>query len=327
MLPEYAANMLRDVVAIVDGRIHPFELGVAGEVFGLDRTAEGLPGFDFAICAASSRPLPGPGGSTLRAGHRLDRTATADLVIIPAWETDDVPAPPAIATALRAAIDRGAIVLSVCSGVFLLAAAGLLEGRPVTCHWYHADRLARRFPTLNVQPDRLYVDDGQVITSAGTAAGVDACLYVVRRELGAAVANGIARRMVVPPHREGGQAQYVETPVPRRPADGNDLSPLLAWMQAHLDQPISVTDLAGRAHMSSRTFARRFLAATGTTPHHWLIRQRVLLCQQLLEHDDLGVEEIARRSGFRTADLLRHHFTAQLGTTPQAYRRAFRHRV
>jgi transcriptional regulator GlxA family with amidase domain len=226
---------------------------------------------------------------------------------------------------LRAAFDRGALVLSVCSGIFLLATTGLLEGRRVTCHWYDADLLGRRFPTLTVQPDRLYVDDGQIITSAGTAAGIDACLYVVRRELGARVANGIARRMVVPPHRDGGQAQFIETPVPRRAAGSDDLAPLVAWMQAHLDQPMSVADLAGRAHMSTRTFARRFAAATGTTPHSWLTRQRVLLSQQLLEHHDLNVDEIARRTGFGTADLLRHHFTAQVGTTPYAYRRTFNH--
>ncbi|MFC5994114.1 helix-turn-helix domain-containing protein [Pseudonocardia hispaniensis] len=315
--------MMRDVVALVDHRIHPFELGVVCEVFGLDRTADGLPGFDFAVCAARRRRLPALGGTTLHVGHGLDRVATADLVVIPAWETGDVAVPRGVIRALRSALERGATLLSVCSGVFLLAAAGLLADRRVTCHWMHADVLARRFPTLQVEPDRLYVQDGPIITSAGTAAGIDACLYVVRCEFGARVATGIARRMVVPPHRDGGQAQYISTPVPRRAGDGDDLAPLLAWLQAHLHHRHTVAGLAERAHMSPRTFARRFADATGTTPHQWLIRQRVLLCQELLEHDDLTIDEIARRTGFGTADLLRHHFTRLVGTTPRAYRQTF----
>ncbi len=315
--------MLQDVVAIVDGSVHPFELAVACEVFGLDRSAEGLPTFDFAVCAMDDRPFPVTGGMTMQVGHGLDRAASADLVVIPAWRTDDVPVPTEIVDVLHAAVDRGATVLSVCSGVFLLAGAGLLADRRVTCHWYDADALAERYPCLEVEADRLYIDDGPVITSAGTAAGIDACLYVVRRELGAQVANGIARRMVVPPHRDGGQAQYIQTPVPVGVAVGDDLAPLLAWMQAHLDEQITVAGLAARAHMSSRTFARKFAAATGTTPHQWLTRQRVLLSQQLLEDGGLGVDEIARRSGFGAADLLRHHFSQQVGTTPMAYRRTF----
>lgn len=318
--------MLRNVVAVVDRRIHPFELGVVCEVFGLDRTADGLPAFDFAICASRRRTLPGLGGSTLRVEHGLERVGSADLVVIPAWETDDVEVAPGVAAALHGALERGATVLSVCSGVFLLAAAGLLEGRRVTCHWSDADLLVRRYPRLQVELDRLYVDDGTIITSAGTAAGIDACLYVVRRELGAEVANSIARRMVVPPHRDGGQAQYVEAPVARRDSDGDSLAPLLDWMQAHLPEPMTVADLAERAHMSPRTFARRFATTTGTTPHQWLTRQRVFLAQRLLEAEGLGVDEIARRTGFGTADLLRHHFTHQVGTTPRSYRRTFSHR-
>lgn len=317
--------MIRDVVALVDRQIHPFELGVVSEVFGLDRTDDGLPNFDFAVCAAGPGRLPGLGGTALHVQHGLDRVATADLVVIPAWETEDVPVPRAIVDVLHAAVERGSTVLSVCSGVFMLAAAGLLGGRRVTCHWHHADLLSRRYPQLQVDPDRLYVADGPVITSAGTAAGIDACLYVVRRELGATVANGIARRMVVPPHRDGGQAQYVSTPVPRCANDGADLAPLLAWMQGHLHEPMTVAGLAARAHMSVRTFARRFAATAGTTPHSWLTRQRVLASQQLLEDGRFAVEEIARRTGFGTADLLRHHFNRQVGTTPLGYRRTFSH--
>ncbi len=215
--------MLRDVVAVVDELVHPFELGVACEVFGIDRSDDGLPRFDFAVCATGRRPLPGPGGMSLRASYGLDRAANADLVVIPAWHTRDESPPRPVVDLLRATVARGAWLLSVCSGAFLLAATGLLDDRRATCHWHDAGLLAARFPHLALEPDRLYVEDGPIVTSAGTAAGIDACLHIVRRELGARVANGIARRMVVPPHRDGGQAQYVETPVPRRPADDTDL--------------------------------------------------------------------------------------------------------
>jgi transcriptional regulator GlxA family with amidase domain len=315
--------MLKDVVALVDERIHPFELGVACEVFGIDRSADGLPCFDFAVCSAKRTSFPAAGGMTVRTAYGLDRAATADLIVIPAWHTRDEPLNPAIVAALRAAIERGASVLSECTGVFLLAAAGLLSGRRVTAHWRDADRLADRYPELTVEPDQLYVADGPIITSAGTSAGIDACLFIVRRELGAAAANGIARRMVVPPHRDGGQAQYVETPVPLRANDTTDLTGTLAWIQGNLHQEITVEALAARAHMSSRTFARRFGAATGTTPNHWVTRQRVLLAQQLLEGNELDIEQVARRCGFRSADVLRHHFSQQLGTSPTGYRRTF----
>lgn len=315
--------MLRDVVALVESRIHPFELGVVSEIFGIDRTDEGVPPFDFAVAAASSSVLPGPGGVLLQATYGLERLATADLVVVPAWETDVDELPPGVADALEAALDRGALLLSVCSGVFLLAVAGVLDDLEVTCHWGQAEHLARRFPQLAVRSDELYVDAGQVITSAGTAAGIDACLHVVRRELGAEVTNVIARRMVVPPHREGGQAQYVRTPVPDGTHVGDDLAPLLEWIQAHLHATMTVADLARRAHLSPRTFARRFTDATGTTPLRWIARQRVLLAQQLLEQDTLSVDEVARHCGFSSAELLRHHFTRETGTTPGGYRRAF----
>lgn len=315
--------MLRDVVALVESRIHPFELGVVSEIFGIDRTEEGVPPFDFAVAAASSSVLPAPGGVLLQATYGLERLATADLVVVPAWETDVDELPPGVADALRAALERGALLLSVCSGVFLLAVAGVLDDLEVTCHWGQAEHLARRFPQLAVRSGELYVDAGQVITSAGTAAGIDACLHVVRRELGAEVTNAIARRMVVPPHREGGQAQYVRTPVPDGTHVGDDLAALLEWIQAHLHTTMTVADLARRAHLSPRTFARRFTDATGTTPLRWIARQRVLLAQQLLEQDTLSVDEVARHCGFSSAELLRHHFTRETGTTPGGYRRAF----
>ena len=224
--------------------------------------------------------------------------------------------------ALRDAVGRGARVLSVCSGAFILGEAGLLDGRRCTTHWRYADELARRYPNAKVDADVLYVDDDPVITSAGTAAGIDACLYIVRKEQGSRIANGIARRMVVPPHRDGGQAQYVAQPVaPRR---NGVLGDLLEWLLANLGQALTVSQMAARAHMSERTFARRFVQDTGTTPQRWLTNQRILLAQQLLEETDDTIDAIADRAGFGNATGLRHHFRVWRGTTPNAYRRMFR---
>lgn len=212
-------------------------------------------------------------------------------------------------------------MLSVCTGAFVLGEAGLLDGRRCTTHWRYAAELAARFPRAEVDPDVLYVDADPVITSAGSAAGLDACLHLIRKELGAQVASTVARRMVVPPHRDGGQAQFVKTPMPELSAD--TLAPLLDWAGEHLEEPLSVPDLAARVHMSPRTFARRFRAETGTTPHQWLTHQRVLLAERLLEETPLPVEAVARRTGFGNAATLRHHFSRARSTTPQAYRQSF----
>jgi transcriptional regulator GlxA family with amidase domain len=314
-------GMLRDVaVAVCDG-VSAFELGVVCEVFGVDRTDTGLPGYDFAVCAAEPPPLRSGGGFLVTPAYGLDRLATADLVAVPHWRSLDEPPPAALLDALRAVVARGGRVMSVCSGAFVLAAAGLLDGRRATTHWRYAAALAARYPLVDVDPNVLYVDSGPVLTSAGTAAGIDLCLHIVRSEHGAAVANAVARRMVVPPHRDGGQAQFVETPVPvpRRP---DDLGEVLDWAAAHLDRPLSVEDLARRAVMSPRTFARRFKAVTGTTPYAWLLHQRTLLAQRLLE-DGFPVEEVARRSGFGSAATLREQFARARGTSPSAYRRTF----
>lgn len=319
--------MLRNVAAIVGTQIHPFELGVVCEVFGIDRSDEGLPSFDFAVCAADPQPRRVTGGMTIEPGYDLQRTHSADLVAIPAWQPAGEPFEAEVIEALHAAVDRGATILAVCSGAFLLAAAGLLDGRRATCHWRHAPELQACYPNLTVDSDQLYVQDGQVVTSAGTSAGIDACLHLVRRELGAWVANRIARRMVVPPHRDGGQAQYVDTPVPRVPDEGAELAALLEWIQANLQRSHTVEALASRVHMAPRTFARRFTATTGTTPYQWITRQRVLLAQRLLEHESLDVEHIAHRTGFGTPEALRHHFSRQLGTTPSAYRQKFSHQL
>src|SRR5215472_1341891 len=276
--------MLRNVAVVVLDGFEPLELGVVCEVFGTDRTAEGLPGYDFAVVAGEPGTLRSEVGFTLGSCAPLDRLRSADLVVVPApgderRARDDWPAP--LLAELRAAVARGARVLSVCTGAFVLAAAGLLDGRRCTTHWMYAADLARYCPAATVDPDVLYVDAHPVITSAGSAAGIDACLYVVRKEQGSKVANQIARRMVVAPHRDGGQAQFVDRPLPAEPAD--TLAEVTGWLERHLDQQVTVAELAALAHMSPRTFARRFVQETGTTPLRWLTGQRILLAQRLLE--------------------------------------------
>jgi transcriptional regulator GlxA family with amidase domain len=315
--------MLRNVAAVVLDGVRPFELGVVCEVFGVDRSDDGLPVYDFAVVSAEGPALgTHAGGLSMATPYGLDRLETADLIAVPAgeeftWRTY----PPKLLDALRRAVERGTRVLSVCSGVFVLGAAGLLDGRRCAVHWHHAAELARRYPRARVEPDVLYIDEDPVITSAGTAAGIDACLHIVRKEQGPQVANKIARRMVVPPHREGGQAQYIERPLPRSGSD--TVAGVLAWMEENLHREITVDQLAALAHMSPRTFARRFQQETGTTPYRWLLRQRVLLAQELLEATDQTMDMIADRTGFGTAAALRHQFQRVLGTTPHAYRRAF----
>ncbi|GLW56279.1 AraC family transcriptional regulator [Kitasatospora phosalacinea] len=311
---------LDNVVVVVLEEVHPFELGVACEVFGLDRSESGLPVYDFALVGDRPGPMRTHAGFTVDVPHGPERIAEADLVIATATGVR-AHYPEELCAALRTAHDRGAHLLSICSGSFLLGAAGLLDGRRCTTHWRHAALMAERFPLTTVEPDVLYVDDHPVITSAGTAAGIDACLHLVRKVQGAEVAREIARRMVVAPHRDGGQAQFINRPLPE--ADGESLAGVLEWMRRHLDRDTGVEQLARLAHMSPRTFARRFRQETGTTPHRWLTGQRVLLAQRLLESTAQSVDAVAARCGFGNAAALRHHFARRLGTTPQAYRRAF----
>jgi transcriptional regulator GlxA family with amidase domain len=318
------AAMLRNVVVVVHSRVEPFELAVLCEVFGTDRSDDGLPIYDFAVVTAEPGPVTSNIGFTIDLPYDLARLEEADLIAIAPPGSPDAESPPELLEALRRAVDRGARVLSVCTGAFVLGAAGLLDDRPCTTHWRHADALQRRFPRARVDPDVLYVDDGAVLTSAGSAAAIDLGLYIIRQAHGVAVANAIARRMVVPPQREGGQRQYVETPVPSSQAD--TLEPLLSWMLANLGEDMSVEDLAARVHLSPRTFARRFRAETGATPHHWLTGQRILLAQRLLEESEHGIDSVADLAGFGSAAVLRHHFVRRVGTTPQAYRRTFRRR-
>jgi len=314
--------MVRRVAAVVLDGVSPFELGIVCEVFGTDRRADGFPAYEFTLCSPDGGPVRTSSGFHVSPGADLGPLATADLIAVPAHPMDR-PIPEALGAALRAATARGAYVVSLCSGAFVLAEAGLLDGRACTTHWRYADELARRFPLARVQLNSLYVEDGPVLTSAGTAAGIDACLHLVRRMHGSAVATKLARRMVVPPHRSGGQAQYVEHPVPETP-EAPTLEPLLTWLAANLERPAPVEELAARVHMAPRTFARRFRAETGTTPHEWITGQRVLTARALLEDTDLGVDAIAVRAGFGDAAALRHHFSRRVGATPHAYRSMFR---
>ena len=319
--------MLQNVAFVLLDRFPSFEFGVVCEVFGVDRTDDGLPGYDFAIVAGEDGPLRSEHGLALPASFGIERLEAADLVIVSPIDAQlregvagEFPAP--LLAALRAAAARGSRVLSVCTGAFVLAAAGLLDGRRCTTHWMYAADLARCCPRATVDPGVLYVDADPVITSAGSAAGIDACLYLVRKEQGTKVANQIARRMVVAPHRDGGQAQFVDRPLPVSPAD--TLAEVTSWLERHLDRQVTVAELAALAHMSPRTFARRFVQETGTTPLRWLTGQRILLAQRLLEDTGQSVDQVASRAGFGNAVALRHHFRAWRGTTPAAYRSSFR---
>ncbi|MEU3572754.1 helix-turn-helix domain-containing protein [Kitasatospora sp. NPDC036755] len=312
--------MLRDVAVLALQGAHAFELGVFCEVFGIDRGDDALPVYDFALVPGTGDAVPTRHGFEVRSRHGLERLASADLICVPAYDPR-VRQPDRLAEELRAAVERGARVLSICTGAFLLGEAGLLDGRRCTTHWRYTDELARRHPRARVESDVLYVDEDPVITGAGTAAGVDTCLHLIRKEHGSAVANAIARRMVAPPHRDGGQRQYRERPLPR--GGSGSLAPVLAWIEANLDQDLTVDAMARHAHLSPRTFARRFRQETGTTPLQWLTGQRVLLAQHHLETTDEPVTVVAHRTGFGSVDTLRHHFARRLGTTPQAYRRTF----
>ena len=312
--------MIKSVSALVLDGLAVFEFGVICEVFGIDRSADGVPNFDFKVCGPEpGRPIRTTVGASLVPDYGFGDLIGADLVAIPAIAGLDYPQE--ALDAVRAAAASGSIILTVCSGAFLAGAAGLLDGRKCTTHWMHAAELAALHPTADVDRNVLFVDDGNLITSAGTAAGIDACLHLVRRELGSEVTNTIARRMVVPPQRDGGQRQYIVQPIPVRCSEG--FAPHLDWILVNLDKPHTVATLAKRASMSARTFARRFVDETGRTPMQWVTDQRVLYARRLLEETDLDIDRVADRSGFGTATLLRHHFRRVIGVTPSDYRRSF----
>jgi transcriptional regulator GlxA family with amidase domain len=311
--------MLKKVVLLAIPGLEPFEFGVICEVFGIDRSDSGGPAFDFTIATAQPGPVRTSLGFTMVIDNDLSAAADADLVAVPAQGTRGVDE--AYLAVIRDAERRGAWVLSVCTGAFALAQAGILAGRRSTTHWMHADLLAHQFPETSVDPGVLFVEDRKVVTGAGTAAGIDAALHIVRKELGAAAANVIARRMVVPPQRDGGQSQYIANPIVECSSDS--FAAVTQWMLENLDQDLTVSQLARRALMSPRTFARRFRAELGTTPAAWLNRQRLVRAQQLLEETDRGLELIAADTGFGAAAVMRQHFVKVLKVTPTAYRRTF----
>ncbi|MFG1998146.1 helix-turn-helix domain-containing protein [Spirillospora sp. NPDC048911] len=301
----------------------PFELGSVVEVFGLPRPELKTPWYDLRVCSLERGPMRAVGGFTMTTENDLDVFAAADTVMVVAVPDVRGDVHPEIVAALRAAHERGARVVSICSGAFALAAAGLLDGREATTHWQYAALLQQRYPMIHVNPDVLYVDGDDLLTSAGSAAGLDLCLHLVRKDHGARVANAVARRLVTPPHRDGGQAQFVEAAV-TEPAADDAVARAMAWALGHLTEAITVADLARQAHLAPRTFIRHFNRQTGTSPLRWVITQRVMASLPLLEGGAMPIEEIGMAVGFESPVTFRHHFTRAMKTSPSAYRRTFR---
>lgn len=302
-----------------------FESSIPLSVFGIDRQDAGVPRYRLLVCVGEDGPLRTTGGLELTAPQGLEALARAGTVVVPAWRSITSPPPAAALDALRRAHEEGARIVGLCTGAFVLAAAGLLDGRPTTTHWMYAPTLAKRYPSVHVDPRELFVDDGDVLTSAGTAAGIDLCLHIVRTDHGSEAAGALARRLVVPPRRAGGQERYLDRSLPEE-IGADPLAEVVAWALEHLHEQFDVETLAARAYMSRRTFDRRFRSLTGSAPLQWLITQRVLQAQRLLETSDYSVDEVAGRCGFRSPVALRGHFRRQLGSSPAAYRAAYRAR-
>jgi AraC family transcriptional activator FtrA len=299
-----------------------FETGIVTEVFGLPRPELGVPWYTVTVCAEEPGDVPVLGGARLVTPHGLAKFSAAGTVVVPGVADVTAAPSPELCAALRRAHRRGARILSICSGAFALAAAGLLDGRRATTHWRYAELLRDRYPAVTVDPGVLYTDDGDVLTSAGSAAGLDLCVHLIRRDHGAAIANAVARRLVIQPHRDGGQAQFIEAPVAPEPA-GDRIAQSMTWALQHLRDPVTVEVLARQAHMAPRTYLRQFARATGTSPVRWVIAQRVHASLALLETTSAPVEQIAAAVGFDTAVTFRHHFARAMRTSPSAYRRAF----
>ncbi|UED85868.1 helix-turn-helix domain-containing protein [Streptomyces profundus] len=313
-------------LAVTDGT-PDFELAVPCEVFGLDRSDLADPWYELRLCAGEPGELRTANGLIVPTSHGLESLTEADTVVVSACSRSRQLEPPGeLVAAVREAHRLGRRVVSLCAGAYVLAAAGLLDGRRATTHWMNATDFAHRYPAVDFDPAPLYIDEGDILTSAGTGSVIDLCLHLVRGDLGSAVANEVARRMVVPPHREGGQIQYA-TPRVRVRAGSGGLAPVLDWARQRLDQPLTVSRLARVAGLSERTFARRFRDTLGTTPLRWLSQERVRLAQELLETTDASVETIAHRAGFGTAPNLRHHFRRTTTVSPATYRHVFRHRA
>lgn len=322
------------IAVVVPQGFAVFELGIAIEVFAIHRAGLPEPWYDVKLCAVEAGPVSTQCGVlSMHIPFGIEAIDEADTVIIPeagqaCCPPHDVPGatapPPQILAAIRRAYARGARLVSFCDGAFVLAAAGILDGRPATTHWKHAAQLAREHPRIDVRPDVLYVDDGQVLTSAGTSAGVDLSMHIVRQDHGAGAARTVARHLVMPPHREGGQAQYIMTPMPEPGTAANGIQRVLDHVAHHLDQDLNLSDMAALAYMSTRNFTRRFREVTGTTPAQWVLQRRLTRARELLEETDEGIERIALLAGFGSAVTMRQRFVSVLGTSPSSYRRSFR---
>ncbi len=309
------------VVAVAYDRLCTFEFGCVVEMFALHRPELGVPWYRFAVCSGERGPLRAAGGVTISAPHSLRILDQAHTIIVPGWRDADEPPPEALVRKIRAAHQRGARICSICSGVFVLAAAGILEGKTVTTHWRYAQRLQQRYPGLTVEPNALYVDQGSVVTSAGSAAGLDMLVHLVRRDYGPKIANMVAQRLVIPPHRDGDQAQFVPRPVAQEEA--GRLARLLDWVRSDLSAGHSLASMAKRASMSPRTLLRRFKEATGLAPGEWLIRERISLARELLESGKLPIARICERVGFGSEESFRRHFRLRVGVSPAIYQRRF----
>lgn len=312
------------VAAVAYDRLCTFEFGCTVELFALPRPELDVPWYEFAVCAAERGPIRATGGIAVQVSHSLRLLERADTIVIPGWRDADEAPPPELLRKLRQAYDRGARLCSICSGVFVLAAAGVLTGKRATTHWKYVDRLAERYPDIRVEANALYVDEGRILTSAGSAAGLDMLIHLVRKDFGPRVANQVAQRLVIPPHREGGQAQFVPRPVPAD--ERGRLARLLDWIRAHLSREHTIESLAQQAAMSPRTLQREFKSATGLAPYAWIVRERIERAKELLETGRLPAQRIAERVGMGSAESLRHHFRLRVGTTPAQYRARFSRR-
>jgi AraC family transcriptional activator FtrA len=309
------------VAAIAYDGLCTFEFGIVVELFGLPRP-ELERWYDFIVCSVDPGPLRATGGIRVTPGGDLRALRRADTIVVPGWRDPEERPPGALLDALVRAHARGARIVSICSGVFVLAAAGLLNGRRATTHWRFVSSLARQYPLVRIDPDVLYVDEGSIMTSAGSAAGIDLGLHIIRKDFGAAIVNQVARRLVMPPHREGGQAQYVPQPVGDE--DRPWLAHLFEWAQRRLNEPLDIERLAVQAHMSKRTLSRRFTEATGSSPGDWIVRLRIARAKDLLETTARSIERIASDCGFGSVETLRHHFRERMSTSPSSYRARFR---
>ena len=313
---------MRTVAAVVDQGALTFDFAIPCEVFGVDRSDIASPWYEFLVVAAGERRVRTQTGFVIEAPLGLDALDRADTIVVPGWSSTDVDPSDDLIAALRGAHRRGARIVSICTGAFVLAASGLLDGRRATTHWMYAGDLQARYPRVELDPSVLYVADGTIMTSAGTAAGIDLCLRIVTADYGADVAATVSRRMLMPLHRSGGQAQYVDTPVPQ--ARGDEMTELLAWAVTRIPAGLSVGDLARRAAVSPRTLTRRFRQATGLAPGEWLQGERLRLARRLLETSDDTIERVARHAGYDTPVAMRAQFARRLRTSPRAYRRTFR---